>query len=667
MSDNEKIINSIRTKFLVRERDYGRYKLPHEITPQSPDPIKTEHGFLSDGEIIQHIVGRKTIGLHPATFEKGCKWIGWDIDKHEGDENDPAENLRKALKLKRKLEAFGCFVVLEDSNDKGGYHIWLVFGSPIPIQRAYNFAQQVLKGIDPRIETFPKKGRLKPLGEKGQYGNWLRIPGKHHKSEYRSKFWVCENEWNSDINIWLDIPFTDPNLIPDFPDPDPLPANTKVKKERDNEEPEVDLYGWNWQADLYNFDIVKFFHNQGLLRANLGCGQFEVKCPWFEEHTAGDGGTCVYEKTETSWANFTCRHKHCEGRNTESLVYKYGQEIRKYCSKPAPAPETETIGEAKPVEDEPKPRLLRWSDLKRIAATQMDDWIITDLLETGTLNIFSGLPFCGKTTMVNFLLSCLATKRDFLGKTVISCPVIFVNADRTREKMMVKRIERSLPDPLDHLALEKILFVPDVPDMPDNINVVYIATLINEVTKIINVQTKKGLIVIDTLRSALMGDCEAGGENDTPTMVRLLKPFKKLVRESGWACIFLHHNNRGRDTYAGSAALAAMSDGLWTMRREEDSSVASLSIVTRNGIVPTIAVKETELGLEITTDDGTEDLQELSDKIGSEYLRVEDITKLFPKWAWSTLQGKLKNAVNNGYLIECRVKGKGNPKAYCSA
>jgi len=85
-------------------------------------------------------------------------------------------------------------------------------------------------------------------------------------------------------------------------------------------------------------------------------------------------------------------------------------------------------------------------------------------------------------------------------------------------------------------------------------------------------------------------ECESGGENDPRNHDKGLSPLRKLSRLTNWAIILPHHNNRGRDEYAGTAAIAGSTDALWSI---PGKMTASPPCGFDTGwILPTITVKE---------------------------------------------------------------------------
>ena len=267
------------------------------------------------------------------------------------------------------------------------------------------------------------------------------------------------------------------------------------------------------------------------------------------------------------------------------------------------APDPEPKAEWTPPQSAPEPtpgrtktRFLKWSDLKKIAASQTGQWIVKDVVEPGTLTVFSGLPYSGKTTILAHLMACVACGRDFLGyETKTACPLLFLNCDRLRERVVVTRIERAFQTDNDHAAFERLFSAVPCEDIPVTLTPVYITQMLADLEETMNAVGTPGIVFIDPLRAAFLQEVESGGENDGATMTRVLSPLKKLARASNWAIIMPHHNNKGRDAYAGSAAIPGNTDSVWNVSRDEGSTTSRLTIQTRDGLLPQLEIVEDEV------------------------------------------------------------------------
>lgn len=188
---------------LVNRTDcYGGYRPPEEWgreyrrkdgTTGQLGQQTTHKRPLTAGRLARHFRARgrtDVIGVHSTSIENTSLWGATDIDAHDGGRADPEANLRAALAWYARLVQLGFRPLLVDSNGKGGYHLWTLFATPIPTALAYAFARWLVADhrehdLAVAPETFPKQPRVDP----GRFGNWLRIPGKHHSRPHWSKVW----------------------------------------------------------------------------------------------------------------------------------------------------------------------------------------------------------------------------------------------------------------------------------------------------------------------------------------------------------------------------------------------------------------------------------------------------------------------------------------------
>ena len=190
----ETLADVVLEKMVINPQRYGYYTDDH--TPfTSTEAITKEI-------IVNHFKGNGSIGTYPAVYpENKCKWLCFDIDAHGDDAT--AENWEKVSKLVNWFDQHSYVdVLIEDSNGKGGYHIW-VFFEECNLAPIYQIGRQVLKDTKLDIECFPKQDDLSKTGK--HLGNWVRIPGKHHKRDHWSKFFVLpepekvKGKWQYDL------------------------------------------------------------------------------------------------------------------------------------------------------------------------------------------------------------------------------------------------------------------------------------------------------------------------------------------------------------------------------------------------------------------------------------------------------------------------------------
>ena len=134
---------------------------------------------LTKDHLACHFRGLWTVGTYTIIpGEDTCVYLAWDIDCHDTTA-DPATNWYFAEKLYHRLFALGLRPILEDSNGKGGYHVWVVFSQPVPAAIAMAFGHWIVQDSSFEIEVFPKQTSV---GD--GYGNQLRVPGHHHKDDH---------------------------------------------------------------------------------------------------------------------------------------------------------------------------------------------------------------------------------------------------------------------------------------------------------------------------------------------------------------------------------------------------------------------------------------------------------------------------------------------------
>ncbi|MGZ3385916.1 MAG: PriCT-2 domain-containing protein, partial [Isosphaeraceae bacterium] len=152
----------------------------------------TAHAPLTRNVLIRHYRGEATIGAHLISPDNLCTSVAADIDAHD-DAADPDRNWRRALTTAEQLAGYGLRPLVVDSNGKGGYHGLAFFKTPIPAAVAWWLGAQLRDALEaagfPPGEFFPKQGGVTLATP---YGNWIRLPGKHHKRDHWSRIYDLE-------------------------------------------------------------------------------------------------------------------------------------------------------------------------------------------------------------------------------------------------------------------------------------------------------------------------------------------------------------------------------------------------------------------------------------------------------------------------------------------
>jgi hypothetical protein len=212
---------------LVNRTDvWGAYKPLPMRAPDKPSiytaPAVKDRGkrFLTEGTIARHFAGSDQghlIGLHSTSAANTSRWGAADVDWHGAGSPDPAANLTAALAWYAKLRQLGFYPLLTDSNGRGGYHLLALFSEPAPTARVHAFLRWLVSdyrehGLTAAPEVFPKQAAIAP----GRYGNWLRLPGRHHTREHWSRVWNGSAwlEGMAAADYLLSVPGSAPALIP---------------------------------------------------------------------------------------------------------------------------------------------------------------------------------------------------------------------------------------------------------------------------------------------------------------------------------------------------------------------------------------------------------------------------------------------------------------------
>lgn len=194
---------------LVNRTDvWGRYirRKADELTQVVTAPFRDERGkvFLDLDSLRKHFRTRQAsgqLGLHSASSDLTSRWLGIDIDLHERDEEwgvTATGNLAAACVWRQALVDRGLDPLLLDSNGVGGFHLLTVFAEPMSTKTVHAFGANLVadferRGLDHKPEVFPDK----PTWDR--YGDWMRLPGRHHSRPHYTRVWndepYAESPW----------------------------------------------------------------------------------------------------------------------------------------------------------------------------------------------------------------------------------------------------------------------------------------------------------------------------------------------------------------------------------------------------------------------------------------------------------------------------------------
>jgi hypothetical protein len=233
---------------LINRRDaWGSYRPECEVgreytkadgTKGALGSQKTVKGNLPRHLLVRHFraLDRADIlGAHAADKDNLGKWGGIDIDWHGPTSTAPAVNLHAALWWYSQLARLGFHPLLTESNGQGGYHLRALLAEQIPADRIWHFLRMLTadyRRLDFPLppEQFPKQADVRRC-KKG-LGNWLRLPGRHHKRDYWSRVWDG-GQWlagHAAIDFILALTGDRPELVPLAPTATPPKQQLPFRK-----------------------------------------------------------------------------------------------------------------------------------------------------------------------------------------------------------------------------------------------------------------------------------------------------------------------------------------------------------------------------------------------------------------------------------------------------
>jgi len=123
---------------------------------------------LTAEAVLDHLRGRYELVLYAINPERSTsKWTCWDLERGV------------ALLRGRLIKVFPEKSVLVEATSGRGYHLWLLYRTPIPSELARAIGLHFAKGLE--VEVFPKQPWVKPDG----YGAGVRLPLGYRKATDR--------------------------------------------------------------------------------------------------------------------------------------------------------------------------------------------------------------------------------------------------------------------------------------------------------------------------------------------------------------------------------------------------------------------------------------------------------------------------------------------------
>jgi putative DNA primase/helicase len=210
-----------------REKVVSRNGSTTKLGPTTTRPPRIRRGrvLLTETVLVRHFSARgpeDVVGLHSTSPENTSLWGALDLDAHCEGGDAAGRNLAAAMGWYARAVAMGFRPLLSSSNGAGGYHLRLLLREAIETARIFFFLYDFTAdfncyGYPKSPELFPKQSSL-PTRPNGSisYGNWLRVPGRHHTRDHWSQVWDGGRwlEGDAAIDFMLSLTGDDPGLVP---------------------------------------------------------------------------------------------------------------------------------------------------------------------------------------------------------------------------------------------------------------------------------------------------------------------------------------------------------------------------------------------------------------------------------------------------------------------
>lgn len=301
------------------------------------------------------------------------------------------------------------------------------------------------------------------------------------------------------------------------------------------------------------------------------------------------------------------------------------------------------------------------------------EWIIKGWLGAGTLTLLAGREKLGKSTLLFSLIPAFMTGQRWLEKMLVrQCPVLYLDFENppayVRDNLT------------SYLPREEFGPVRAFLDVPKKLPPALTANWLKGYMKHRGLdQHPTGVIIIDSARAAFGGLFEevANWENSASEVRKALQPIQQVARESGWAIVVVHHQNKSGGT-SGSTDWGGAVDFVWSYIAGAAKTQRLLSIggrlleqpddliLEKVGPVVTLRTK-TEAFAKIDADEGAEILKLIPMMNGNEVTVANGMAteKLRELTGWSI--DKVKRALTRltaSQQVQRKRDGKGNNAPY---
>jgi hypothetical protein len=283
-----------------------------------------------------------------------------------------------------------------------------------------------------------------------------------------------------------------------------------------------------------------------------------------------------------------------QGLDTEQLLTVVSAINRATCNPPLPDSEVRSIvlsigkypsGYDSDAYITPAASETKWIAADKLAAETpcSIDWIWEPFIAKGSVTLLSSAPKAGKTTLLNHFLKHIVESKPFLGHDVTPIRKVLLLTEE-HSALLWRRFEGL---GLLKSSILVILRHKLNDDWKEALGQIVAAIKIEQVD----------LVIIDTLAEFW----DVKDENDSQSVMRALKPLKKIVHENNIALVVIHHLRKAPGEkgsgHRGSSAITGTADINLELREEQREQFRTLSSRSRFWETPKALIIELKDGV----------------------------------------------------------------------
>ena len=573
-----------RKHLVVRDDTFGTYYYNH-ITRELKQTRVNQP--LTQDRLISHYRGiGNPIGLYAQDPEGNARWCGIDIDAHKEKRE---VNRHFAIHIGLTCLELGIRPIVGHSNGNEGYHVVVPFDWTSQAKMR-QFGLWLCRkwqdfGLDHCPEVFPKQFDQKP------FGNWLRLPGHHHKRSWWTEFYdVAEQRWYRGAEAPAYLLAQKPNstdLIPKEVDAFvPVPA---VKKTFDipldfefkDLEPGDDWFK-AYRGDLRTLRVMDLAEKYDLLTGHSNGQWHEIICPWYGEHTSGGNTAFLIDNGDDRFPGFFCHHQHCQGRTLKDfLALVPAKEIvDSFCDKNfgGQSDEKKFVVPDISLTDLPKanqqvvaaeqPKRRAFTPAQYLAIPKARFLIRKHIVERSLCLIY-GQSGAGKSFFGLDVSFCIATGKSLFGQWQAQKGGVVYLVSEGDGSFGVRLEAYCKHHGLSVAAINNMALIPEAFNFQETGKVV---TSLAQILQDDCPQLKVKTVVVDTLNKNIMGD-----ENSPKDMQKFIATCEAIKKRWGCTVIVIHHAGKDDSRGArGHSSLFAACDTVLRVAGDAESETATI-------------------------------------------------------------------------------------------